>query len=47
MTLVECTEGRHAFDILDDADRSREIIEQALAFMRLHLLEVGRSLQKR
>jgi dienelactone hydrolase len=27
-------DGRHAFDILDDDDRSREVIQASLAFMR-------------
>jgi dienelactone hydrolase len=30
--------GRHGFDILDDDDRSHEIVARALAFMRWHLL---------
>ncbi len=30
-------DGRHAFDILDDDDRSREIIEASIGFMRSHL----------
>lgn len=30
-------DGRHAFDILDDDDRSREVIEASVAFMRTHL----------
>lgn len=30
-------DGRHAFDILDDDDRSRQIIERAIEFMRAHV----------
>ncbi|WP_223645153.1 alpha/beta hydrolase [Corallococcus sp. EGB] len=30
-------EGRHTFDVLDDVERSREIIAQAMAFVRAHL----------
>lgn len=30
-------DGRRAFDILDDDDRSREVIQASLAFMRAHL----------
>lgn len=30
-------DGRHAFDILDDDDRSREVIEASVEFMREHL----------
>jgi dienelactone hydrolase len=29
--------GRHAFDVLDEDDRSREIIEASVRFMRAHL----------
>jgi len=29
--------GRHAFDVLDPVDRSREIIARALAFLKSHL----------
>lgn len=35
--LMEHPEGRHAFDVLDDDDRSREIIEASVGFMRTHL----------
>jgi acetyl esterase/lipase len=31
------TEGRHGFDILDDNDRSRDIIRSALAFLKKNL----------
>jgi hypothetical protein len=34
VTLVEHTEGPHAFDMLDDTPRSREVIEEVLAFFR-------------
>ncbi len=30
--------GHHAFDVLDDVARSREIIKRTLAFMQTHLL---------
>jgi dienelactone hydrolase len=30
-------DGRHGFDVLDDDDRSREIVARTLAFMRWHL----------
>lgn len=30
-------DGRHAFDILDDDDRSREVIQASITFMRAHL----------
>ena len=29
--------GRHGFDILDDNDRSREIIARAVAFAQVHV----------
>ena len=31
-------DGRHGFDVLDDDDRSREIVARTLDFMRRHLL---------
>lgn len=31
-------DGRHAFDVLDDDDRSREIINESVVFMRAHLV---------
>ena len=31
--------GHHAFDILDDTVRSREIIQTTLDFMKIHLME--------
>ena len=31
--------GHHAFDILDDTVRSREIIQTTLDFMKIHLVE--------
>lgn len=37
VTLETHPDGRHVFDILDDDDRSREIIQQAIHFMRTHL----------
>jgi acetyl esterase/lipase len=35
LDLLNHAEGRHGFDILDDTERSRSIIQQTLAFMRL------------
>ncbi len=37
VTLETHPNGRHAFDILDDDDQSREIIETTIQFMRDHL----------
>ncbi len=37
LTLVNCAEAPHAFDILDDSDVSRAAIAQAVAFLRAHL----------
>ena len=34
--------GRHGFDILDDDDRSREIIARAVAFAQTHVRRSGR-----
>ncbi|MBV8762968.1 MAG: hypothetical protein JO257_37125 [Deltaproteobacteria bacterium] len=34
VTVVEHTEGPHAFDIIDDTPRSREVIDAILAFMQ-------------
>jgi dienelactone hydrolase len=39
LTLVDYAEGRHAFDIVDDTERSREIIQQTLASMRSCLVK--------
>jgi acetyl esterase/lipase len=36
--LLTHPRGQHGFDVLDDDDRSREIIARALSFMRWHLL---------
>ncbi len=36
LDLFNYADGQHAFDILDDTERSRSIIQQTLAFMRLH-----------
>ena len=35
--LVHQPEGHHAFDVVDDSDASREVIERVLAFLRGHL----------
>jgi acetyl esterase/lipase len=37
LTLVNHPRGVHAFDLLTDDDRSREIIRSALAFMETHI----------
>lgn len=37
VTTLTHEEGHHAFDILDDNDRSREVIRQTLDFFRDHL----------
>jgi dienelactone hydrolase len=36
--LLTHPKGQHGFDVLDDDDRSKEIIARTLAFMRWHLL---------
>jgi len=38
ITFVNYPTAPHAFDIMDDSERSREIIRQILAFMQFHLL---------
>ena len=38
ITLANHPTGPHAFDIVDDSEASREIIQQILAFLRGHLL---------
>jgi dienelactone hydrolase len=35
--FVTHPDGQHGFDVLDDNDRSREIVARTLAFMRWHL----------
>lgn len=37
--FINYLEGQHAFDILDDNDRSREIIKQTLDFLKTNLAE--------
>ena len=36
--LLTHPRGQHGFDVLDDDDRSREIVARTLAFMSWHLL---------
>jgi acetyl esterase/lipase len=36
LDLLNYADGQHGFDIFDDTERSRYIIQQTLAFMRLH-----------
>jgi hypothetical protein len=38
LTVVNHAAGPHAFDLVDDSRVSREIIKQALEFLRVHLL---------
>jgi hypothetical protein len=38
LTFVNHPTAPHAFDIFDDSEATREIVRQALAFMRFHLL---------
>jgi len=35
--LVHQPDGHHAFDVADDSDTSREVIERVLGFLRGHL----------
>jgi hypothetical protein len=37
ITLINYTNGRHAFDLLDDNVTSRNIIKQTIEFMKYHL----------
>jgi dienelactone hydrolase len=37
LDLMNHPTGRHGFDILDDNDRSREIIARAVAFAQVHV----------
>jgi hypothetical protein len=41
MTLVNHAEGSHAFDLFDDSRPTREILRQALRFLRHHLTAEG------
>ena len=38
LDLVNHADGQHGFDVLDDNERSREIIGRAFAFAKAHLL---------
>jgi hypothetical protein len=38
LTLVNYPDGHHSFDLVDDNERSREIIRETLAFLQRHLL---------
>ncbi|HEX4955502.1 MAG TPA: alpha/beta hydrolase [Thermoanaerobaculia bacterium] len=38
LTLVNHPEAPHAFDLVDDGETSRQVINQVLAFLRQHLL---------
>jgi hypothetical protein len=35
--VMNHSHGRHSFDVLDDDDRSREIIASAVEFLKSHL----------
>ncbi len=35
--VINYPEGRHAFDVLDDTDRTRQIIRRTLEFLKTHL----------
>jgi hypothetical protein len=37
ITSVNHPPGPHAFDLLDDSERSGEIVKQALTFLRVRL----------
>ena len=37
LTVVNHPTGPHAFDLLDDTDKSREVIRVTLEFLRFHL----------
>jgi hypothetical protein len=39
VTLVNHSEGPHAFDLFDDSRESREIVRRTLRFLRQHLIE--------
>lgn len=43
ITFVNYPTAPHTFDIMDDSERSREIIRQILSFMRFHLLAPAQS----
>lgn len=36
--FINYSEGQHAFDILDATDRSHQIMQRTLSFMKEHLL---------
>ena len=42
LELMNHPAGRHGFDILDDDDRSREIIARAVAFAQVHVRKSAR-----
>ncbi|HKY05929.1 MAG TPA: tetratricopeptide repeat protein, partial [Blastocatellia bacterium] len=41
LSFINYPEGRHAFDILDDNDTSRDIIQQTLDFMKFHVTKAA------
>jgi hypothetical protein len=42
LDVVNHSAGRHGFDILDDDERSREIIARAVAFAQAHVRKSDR-----
>lgn len=42
LELMNHAAGRHGFDILDDDERSREIIARAVAFAQVHVRKSAR-----
>jgi dienelactone hydrolase len=47
VTLVNHPQAPHAFDLADDSEASRAVIRQVLAFLRIHLGELGSPLALR
>jgi hypothetical protein len=41
MTFINHPEGPHAFDLFDDSRTSRDVVRQALSFLRQHLTAEG------
>jgi len=39
ISVVDYLEGQHGFDVVDDTERSRELVLDTVAFFRGHLLE--------
>ncbi len=45
LTVVNYVNGRHAFDLMDDTDESREVIKQTISFIKFHLSQKDASYQ--